>query len=95
MCNWFAWPRLRQKSRHFLPDEADFFDRSGATVKKMGEVWREMGLFGPDSVPANQLPECKPPMNPIFSSISGCPIFTVLKIARTNGQQEQRLPEYG
>ena len=22
--NWLAWSRLRQKSGHFLPDEADF-----------------------------------------------------------------------
>jgi hypothetical protein len=38
-----------------LPDEADFFDRSSATVKKTCEVWRKMGLFGPDSAPPNQL----------------------------------------
>ncbi len=31
--NWLAWSRLRQKRGHFLPDEADFFDRSSATVK--------------------------------------------------------------
>jgi hypothetical protein len=23
-CNWLAWSRLRRKSGHFLPDEADF-----------------------------------------------------------------------
>jgi hypothetical protein len=55
LCNWLAWSRLRQKSDHFLPDEADFFDRSSATVKKICEVGRKMGLFGPDSVPPNQL----------------------------------------
>jgi hypothetical protein len=32
-----------------------FVDSSITTVKKMGEVWRKMGLFGPDSVPLNQL----------------------------------------
>jgi hypothetical protein len=45
------WSRLKQKSGHFLPDEADFFDRSSDTVKKTCEVWRKMGLFGPDSGP--------------------------------------------
>jgi hypothetical protein len=52
---WLAWSGLRQKSGYFLPDEADSSGRSSATVKKMGEVWRKMGLFGPDSVPLNHL----------------------------------------
>ena len=34
--------------------------------------------------------EGKPPTNPILSSISGCPIFTAIKIARTNGKQKLR-----
>jgi hypothetical protein len=32
-----------------------FVGHSSAMVKKMGEVWRKMSLFGPDSVPPNQL----------------------------------------
>jgi hypothetical protein len=36
-----------------------FAGRSSATVKKMGEVWRKMGFFGPDSVPSNQLQQIK------------------------------------
>ena len=34
--------------------------------------------------------QSKPPTNPILSSISGCPIFTAIKIARTNGKQKLR-----
>ena len=34
LSNWLAWSRLRQKSGHFLPEEADFVGRSSATVNK-------------------------------------------------------------
>ena len=36
---------------------------------------------------------CKPPKNPILSSIAGDQIFTAVKIARTNGTQEKNLSE--
>jgi hypothetical protein len=39
----------------FCQKKRIFAGRSSATVKKMGAVWREMGLFGPDSVPPYQL----------------------------------------
>jgi hypothetical protein len=32
-----------------------FAGRGSATIKKIREVWREMGFFGPDSVLPNQL----------------------------------------
>jgi hypothetical protein len=32
---------------------------ASATVKKIREVWRKMGLFGPGSVPPNQLQKWK------------------------------------
>jgi hypothetical protein len=53
--NWLAWSRLRQKSGGFCQTKWIFAVRSSATVKKIREVWRKMGLFGPDSVPPNQL----------------------------------------
>jgi hypothetical protein len=39
----------------FCQTKQIFAGRSNATVKKICEVWRKMGLFGPDSVPPNQL----------------------------------------
>jgi hypothetical protein len=39
----------------FCQTKQIFVGRSLATVKKICEVWRKMGLFGPDSVPPNQL----------------------------------------
>jgi hypothetical protein len=39
----------------FCQTKQIFVGRSSATVKKICEVWRKMGLFGPDSVPPNQL----------------------------------------
>jgi hypothetical protein len=39
----------------FCQTKRIFAGRSSAKVKKMGEVWRKMVLFGPDSVPPNQL----------------------------------------
>jgi hypothetical protein len=39
----------------FCQTKRIFVGRSSATVKKICEVGRKMGLFGPDSVPPNQL----------------------------------------
>jgi hypothetical protein len=39
----------------FCQTKQIFAGRSSTTVKKICEVWRKMGLFGPDSVPPNQL----------------------------------------
>jgi oxepin-CoA hydrolase/3-oxo-5,6-dehydrosuberyl-CoA semialdehyde dehydrogenase len=39
----------------FCQTKQIFVGRSSATVKKICEVWRKMGLFGPDRVPTNQL----------------------------------------
>ena len=39
----------------FCQTKRIFVGRSSATVKKICEGWRKMGLFGPDSVPPNQL----------------------------------------
>jgi hypothetical protein len=39
----------------FCQTKLIFAGRSLATVKKICEVWRKMGLFWPDSVPPNQL----------------------------------------
>jgi hypothetical protein len=36
-----------------------FAGRSSAMVKKIREVWRQMGLFGPESVPPKQLQMAK------------------------------------
>ncbi len=50
------WTRLRQKTAIFCQTKRSFAVRcSSATVKKMGEVGREMGFFVPVSVPPNQL----------------------------------------
>ena len=40
---------------NFCQTKRIFVGRSAAKVKKICEVWRKMGLFGPDSVPPNQL----------------------------------------
>jgi hypothetical protein len=50
-----AWSRLRQKSGHFLPDNGFFVGRSSGSIKKTGEMGREMGLFGSYIVPPIQL----------------------------------------
>jgi hypothetical protein len=43
---WLACSRLRQKSDHFLPDEADFIGRSSRYGQKNGRSMAENGPFG-------------------------------------------------
>jgi hypothetical protein len=43
------------KEAIFCQTKRIFIGRSSATVKKICEVWRKMGLFWPDSVPPNQV----------------------------------------
>jgi hypothetical protein len=50
--NYLAGRVLDKKGSIFCQTKRFFADRSSATVKKNCEVWRKMGLFGPDSEPA-------------------------------------------